>query len=211
MRVAVTTTASWTEATVSPIRRSLPLPQSTVAVWKPASRRLDAAPGGRVGLEPERAVGIREGRVDRPAGRIEQRHEHALQRASGGIVDRARYGRARGSSCEAEETEQENVDGERANGRPLHGAPLRRVLAPISAERDAQQMEKDGPAPVSWLADRCSDRRLPTPLFTTALGVSCSMQWRPASGSGSELPAYSGGTAWDSHPLRVVAGKNPRV
>ena len=25
---------------------------------------------------------------------------------------------------------------------------------------------------------------------------------------GNELPAYSGGTAWDLHPLRVVAGQS---
>jgi hypothetical protein len=35
------------------------------------------------------------------------------------------------------------------------------------------------------------------------------VQWRPASaGSGSGFPAYSGGTAWESHPLRVVAGRS---
>jgi len=33
------------------------------------------------------------------------------------------------------------------------------------------------------------------------------MQWRPAFRRGIGAPAYSGGTAWESHPPRVVAGK----
>ena len=36
-----------------------------------------------------------------------------------------------------------------------------------------------------------------------------SSQWPPAEPArGMRLPAYSGGTAWDSHPLRVTAGQN---
>jgi hypothetical protein len=34
-------------------------------------------------------------------------------------------------------------------------------------------------------------------------------QWLPASPAwGMQLPAYSGGTAWDLHPLRATAGQN---
>jgi len=37
-------------------------------------------------------------------------------------------------------------------------------------------------------------------------------QWLPVdTGRGMQLPAYSGGTAWDSHPLRETAGQSRRV
>jgi len=58
---------------------------------------------------------------------------------------------------------------------------------------------------VSWLADRRVHPSLPIRLRsasrcfgeTVAAGLT---------GSGMALPAYSGGTAWDSHPLRLAAG-----
>src|SRR6478735_9432657 len=70
---------------------------------------------------------------------------------------------------------------------------------------------KDGPAPVSWLADsRPRPRAFPHVRRRRVRVVPGAV----AAGSGRlrvGTSAYSGGTAWDSHPLRVVAGKRRRV
>ena len=58
---------------------------------------------------------------------------------------------------------------------------------------------------VSWLADRRVHPSLPIrrreASFRFGETVAAGLP-----GSGMELPAYSGGTAWDSHPLRLAAG-----
>src|SRR5687767_8142462 len=64
------------------------------------------------------------------------------------------------------------------------GAPFRRVLAPRKGRARRQ---------VSWLADRH-----PSP------PSHAEAQWQ----SRDVLPAYSGGTAWASHPLRLTAGQS---
>src|SRR4051812_11197422 len=62
---------------------------------------------------------------------------------------------------------------------------------------------------VSWLADAVLDV-----LWRTALHSKPShalAQWLPVRPArGMQLPAYSGGTAWALHPLRVTAGQSRR-
>src|SRR3954465_1271356 len=62
---------------------------------------------------------------------------------------------------------------------------------------------------VSWLADAVLDG-----LWRTALPSKPShalAQWLPVRPArGMQLPAYSGGTAWALHPLRVTAGQSRR-
>ncbi len=49
-------------------------------------------------------------------------------------------------------------------------------------------------------------------IIRAPLAFPCALQraqWLPVfAGSWNALPAYSGGTAWDSHPLRVTAGQS---
>jgi hypothetical protein len=58
---------------------------------------------------------------------------------------------------------------------------------------------------VSWLADRRDHPSLPIRLRGASLRYGATVA-AGFTGSGMALPAYSGGTAWDSHPLRLAAG-----
>ncbi len=159
---------------------------------EPGERRRDRAPGGRVRLYPERAVGIRERRRDHASGGVADGNLRARDGLTA-LVDHAAGDD--GLAClrghgEAED-QRESERGE------THGTPFRRVLAP---------MEKDGPAP-GILARGSTLRSLPS----HAARVADRAQWLPAwPARGTELPAYSGGTAWASHPLRMVAGQGRR-
>ena len=87
-------------------------------------------------------------------------------------------------------------------------APFRRVLAPISGEPYARRTERTARRQYPGLRIVASLHAFP-PLART-----CFVPGAVAAGLagwGSRLPAYSGGTAWDLHPLRVVAGKSRRV
>ena len=60
--------------------------------------------------------------------------------------------------------------------------------------------DRNGTARPPGILARGSSRRPSLPMQMSA-------QWPPARPAvGRELPAYSGGTAWDSHPLRMAAG-----
>jgi hypothetical protein len=69
------------------------------------------------------------------------------------------------------------------------------------------EAEKDGPASSilarGIVSSKClEDARHPRPSHALA-------QWLPVlTGCGMQLPAYSGGTAWAFHPLRVTAGQS---
>jgi hypothetical protein len=58
---------------------------------------------------------------------------------------------------------------------------------------------------VSWLTDRRVHPSLPIRLRGTSLRFGETVA-AGVTGSGMALPVYSGGTAWDSHPLRLAAG-----
>ena len=59
---------------------------------------------------------------------------------------------------------------------------------------------------VSWLADRSARSAFPSASAT--LRVASPRQWLRLGRMRTSLPAYSGGTAWASHPLRLTARKN---
>ena len=69
--------------------------------------------------------------------------------------------------------------------------------APVPS-RTGTKDEPDGQ--VSWLVDH-RGATTPSHAFDTVAGASCLVPVRRVRASAAPLPTYSGGTAWDSHPL----------